>query len=183
MEQATKDRWLDLLDEMESAGREARKNPGKEPTDQQLVDLAGDLADKMGHPELLEGGAHPDMLVDLHDAFREGRRPDVLDFDQVVDELRNLGVPAAVLHTSGGTATLYAGRLDDSYDADDPRRYPVSMGPGNFEVGEGRHSEGNVTEIGAGPTRHDGPGYDIGEWSLPTEVAAAIATLVQEEQD
>lgn len=177
-----KEMWLTLLDDMEAAGKTGRRAPDPIPDDAALVMLARVVASRRVIENLLDR-VDKETIIDLRDAYDQGRQPRLLDFDQVLDELHKLDVPACILHTSGGTGTLYAGEPDpDRYEEDDRCYYPVSMGPGDFEADENRHTTGDLDDITAGTTRHDEGVFDMEYGAMPADVAAAIATLVAEEQ-
>jgi hypothetical protein len=134
--------------------------------------LARRIAAQHGTAGPLDGAADGDLLEGLREAYNAGRRPDLLDLDQVAAHVRALGVPAVVVNTSGGQTTLYAGTLDGNADADDPTRYPVSLGPG------GDDHTGLTYEMSYGPTDDEDDGPDVPDGAMPADVAAGIVDWV-----
>ena len=169
---AVKDAYLRMLDALEDQGKTDRATANLVLTDEQLVQLAM----RLGGVDLLGETVDRATLMDLRDAYDTGRRPDLIDFYQVAHSLGDLGVRAHVLHTSGGSATLYAGDPDDRYDQDDRRRWPVSLGPGDWS---GTDATGLVDEISYGPPTDD-IGHQIEPGDTPADIAAAIAALLED---
>jgi len=100
---AVKEKYLHLLDALQARGAAARVQPDRLPSDEELIRLAREVAEQLDAAELLE---HVDdsTMMELRDAYDEGRQPGLLDFDAVVRTLGTLGVAAHVEHTSGGAA-------------------------------------------------------------------------------
>ena len=171
---AIKELYLLILDSLEERGRADRATPELLPTDQKLLDIALTLGGgELLHPTVDEND--PLVITDLRDAYNTGWRPDLLDFHQVARSLGDLGVPAHVLHTSGGTATLYAGVADERCEDDDPRRWPVSLGPGDWC---GHDATGLLDEISYGVPGGESHHIEMGQ--TPAGVAKAIAALIGE---
>lgn len=166
------DLHLHMLNALQAIGTAARTTYDPLPTDEQLIALAREVAARIGAADVLLLDPIPEVaVVELHDAYDAGRRPNWLDLGHVADELEQLGIPATVVATSGGTHTLYAGTPDDDGDVDDPTRYPVSLGPA------GDDGVGRADEMTFGPTGDDDASQNVGFEAQPPAVAAAIAAL------
>ncbi len=100
-------------------------------------------------------------MTDDYEAYR-------LSLDEVATHLRESGIRAVVLGTSGGTTTLYAGEPNTDLPKDDPCYYPVSLGPADDD------RTGYPEEMSHGPTDDNAPGERIAEDATAEQVAAAI---------
>ena len=176
---AIKETYLNLLDGLTAAGKHARSLPTRPPTDEQLLTLARQIADRMGAARLLDAADRP-TLTGLRDAYNEGRRPDRLDVEQVVAALGRRSVSTFLLETSGGTWTLYAGEPDRRHELDDPRRHPVSFGPLDWSPTE---VTARAEETTYGPTGPDEYGDYVQLGDMPEDVAEAIAAQVRKAQN
>lgn len=178
---AVKETYLRLLDALQERGTAARVQPDPLPDDDELTLMAREVAAQLGAADLL-AEIDDGTLADLRDAYNEGRQPGRLDFDVVVRKLGTLGVAAHVDHTSGDTATLYAGPMADWPDNDGVRRRAVSLGPGAYDGPRGSNPYGHTHELGYGDTDGHDDGVSLREDAQPTEVATRIAGAVVEVQ-
>ncbi len=91
------------------------------------------------------------LLADLSPAFDSGRRPGRVDLHELAAAVTARGVPARVLSSGGGTATLYTG--GETVDAYGDVRFSASAGPGFFDSPTRDRAFADLDEFGVGP--HD----------------------------
>jgi hypothetical protein len=182
---AIKDKYLELLDLLTVAGRDDRAKPEPLPTDQQLWERARGFAAAIDAEGLLAEKLDKLEVVDLRDAYNEGRLPDRLNFDQVSTELAKLGIESEVEHTSGGCATLFAGPKADWCDDNGQRPRCVSLGPGSFSEersGVLCGAYGLTYEMSYGDVDGESEsGESVPDGAMPADVAAGIAAIVRQE--
>lgn len=167
---ATKQGYLAVLDKLIVTGQTDRAADADHPSDGELTDLARGFARKLGFTTLF-AEVDKDTLVDLRDAYNDGREPERLDFRQVAAALGKLGVESH-LEQHSGTVTLFAGPWHTP-NADGVPRRVVSLGPGDGLLGD---AAGWTDQLSYGPP--DGDGEKVAEFARPGEVAARIAAMV-----
>lgn len=170
---ARENAWERVLELVESLGRaDAAARPEPQlPADEALLAVArGVIADLPN-----------DALTDLRAAYNDGRRPDRIDLDRVVEELNALGVPAFVENIGDGGATLFAGQHGPIALGGEYGGYPVTAGPGQFE------GPGITVPVAYRPTFSVGiddnappPSPNLPDFATPAQYARIIAAAIQE---
>ncbi len=164
------ERYLKTLDILTATGRAERAEDADYPTDDELIAMTREAARQVGAVTLFTT-IDPEILVDLRDAYNEGREPGLLDFGQVVTALAALGVEADI-EQHGGTATLFAGPWHLP-NADGVLRRAVSLGPG-----DGPGASGYTDQLSYGPATLPDQGENVNDHARPSEVAQGIADMI-----
>ena len=138
--------WLEHLDIITAWGEASAGNQAPPPTRPATV---GHIPRPAG--SAAAGGDGRRLLAQLRAAFDAGHGPTRIDLDAVAAAVAARGVPARVLHSSGGTATLYTGA--EMVDVTGDVRLSASAGPGWFDGPDQRRPFADSDEFGIGP--HD----------------------------
>ena len=171
---AVKDAYQRVLDDLIATGRAERAEDATYPTDAELTDMARTAAARIGAGPLFTD-VDSLTLVDLRDAYNDGREPELLDFNQVVAALAAHGVEAHVEDTSGATATLFAGPWHLP-NADGVIRRAVSLGPGHYAPDDS--PVGYTDQLSYGPATATDDGENVEDHARPSEVARGIADML-----
>ena len=163
--QPTDPRWLEHLDILTAWGEASARNGSPPPTDEQLW-----AATRMRQDLQLPQQTDRVLLAQLREAFDAGRGPTPpIDLDAVASAVIARGVPARVLHSSGGTATLYTG--DQIVDPRGDVRFTTSVGPGWFDGSGYTRPLADRNELGVGP--HDD------SWGITVPANATIEQIAE----
>jgi hypothetical protein len=164
-------RWVEHLDIITAWGEASAANDTPPATDEQLWAATRSRTD-WHLPEI-----DSVLLADVRAAFNTGRWPGRIDLDAVAAAVNARGVTARVLHSSGGTATLYTG--EEILDGYGDVRFCASAGPGYFH-GPGRTRPfADTDEFGIGP--HDTSwGISIPHDATTEEVADLVVAVTRQ---
>lgn len=177
---AVKEMYLTMLDRLQEQGGLHAAEHAELPGDMELIWTARRILMGEGVAELLDE-VDEVTLVDLRDAYDEGRKPDIIDLDEVVNQLAKLGVPAYVEQTGGGCATIYAGTPQSWPDQYGDRRYAAAAGPGWFEGPAWTKGRGHTDEFYFGPDDDgDTDGDSVPDKAQPPQIAQMIAGVVRD---
>lgn len=171
--------WLNMLDGAQRKGRADATNHEPLPTDNQLWQYARTLE---GGQLLTPAAVDAEQLEELREAYNLGRQPHMVDLWAVTRAIKAAGHYAFVDHTSGNTATLYAGR---PVPASDPERvfcWSAYGGPGWFEGAHRTRPVAHTDEFGVGPDdedERDALSPRVPEHTTPAEVAKLIVGVVE----
>ena len=164
--------WVEHLDIITAWGEASAANQTPPPTDEQLW-AATRLRRDLHLPEQIDSA----LLADLREAFNAGRQPTRIDLQAVAAAVNARGVRARVLHSSGGTATLYTG--EETLDGYGDVRFSASAGPGYFEGPAHTTPAADTDEFGIGP--HDTSwGIRVPHHATTNEVADLIVAVTAE---
>jgi hypothetical protein len=165
-------RWVEHLDIITAWGEASAANDTPPPADEQLWAATRSRTD-WHLPEQIDSV----LLADLRAAFNAGRWPARIDLAAVAAAVNTRGVTARVLHSSGGTATLYTG--EETLDGYGDVRFSASAGPGYFD-GPGRTRPfADADEFGIGP--HDTSwGISIPHDATTEDVADLVVAVTRE---
>ena len=157
-------RWLEHLDIITAWGEASAMNDTAPPTDEQLW-AAALMRRDLRLPERIDA----ELLAQLREAFDVGRGPTPIDLDAVAAAVTARGVITRVLHSSGGTATLYTGEqiVDPAGDV----RFTTSAGPGWFDGPGYTRPLAARDEFGVGP--HDD------SWGVTVPADATVEQIAE----
>lgn len=115
-------------------------------------------------------------------SLREAPATNVIDFDKVVDGLKERGIPAYVEQTGGGTATIMVGeqKTRTVMGVDEDGRYDVLVGPGWFEGPMGFiNGRGDTGDLSIGPDDDGVADYTQAEadWTEAEVIAEVVRQM------
>lgn len=165
-------RWVEHLDNITAWGEASADNGTPPPTDDQLW-----AATRLRRDLHLPAQADTVLLADLRAAFDAGRWPTSIDLAAVAAAVNARGVRARVLHSSGGTATLYTG--EETLDGHGDVRFSAAAGPGYFDGPGHTHPLADTDEFAVGP--HEGSwGIRVPHDATTEQVADLIIAVTVE---